>query len=222
MQLLAHNYSVAQSRWTGLRASVENYVPYWGKDKLAYAGRDLDFERHQSKQILNLLQRKKSCFDRSHFDPGHVTGSALITNPTLDLVLLTHHRKLDKWLQLGGHSDGSSETFDVAFREAEEESGLSEFSFFDFAALSPSKDDLVLFDLDVHEIPERPNKEPAHKHFDVRFLLLTDHNVPFTVSDESHDLKWFKIEEAMKANSETSMLRQFAKLEHLRKLITKS
>jgi len=39
-------------------------------------------------------------------------------------VLLTHHKKLGKWLQLGGHSDGNSNMLDVALKEAKEESML--------------------------------------------------------------------------------------------------
>ena len=40
-------------------------------------------------------------------------------------VLLTHHRKLDRWLQLGGHADGDRDLARVALKEAEEESGLA-------------------------------------------------------------------------------------------------
>ena len=73
-----------------------------------------------------------------------------------DRVLLAHHRKLGRWLQPGGHSDGDPDTLAVALREAREESGL------DVQAL-----DDAIFDLDLHRIPAR-DREPAHLHFDVR------------------------------------------------------
>ena len=93
-------------------------------------------------------------------------------------VLLTHHRKLDRWLQLGGHADGDRDLARVALREAEEESGLA---------------DLVveggLFDLDRHWIPEHKGV-PAHWHYDVRYVVRAGGNEAFVVSDESHALAW--------------------------------
>jgi 8-oxo-dGTP pyrophosphatase MutT (NUDIX family) len=109
-------------------------------------------------------------------------------------VLLTHHRKLDRWLQLGGHSDGDPDTLAVARREAEEESGLP------VRVLGTA-----IFDLDVHEIPARKG-DPAHYHYDVRFIFVADHE-GFEVSDESHDLAWVPIDGLADYSTEESLLR---------------
>ena len=74
-------------------------------------------------RFQELLARYPNCFERDCW-AGHVTGSAWLVDPSGRDVLLTHHRKLGIWLQLGGHSDGDPETAAVALREAEEESGL--------------------------------------------------------------------------------------------------
>ena len=116
------------------------------------------------------------CFQRS-CRVGHITGSAWIVDMSGERVLLAHHRKLGRWLQPGGHCDGDPDTAAVALREAREESGL------DVRAL-----DDAIFDIDVHGIPAR-GREPAHLHFDVRFLVRAEHD-RFTVSDESHALAW--------------------------------
>ena len=116
------------------------------------------------------------CFHRS-CRVGHITGSAWIVDRTGERVLLTHHRKLGLWLQLGGHSDGDPDTLAVALREAHEESGL------EVRAL-----DETIFDLDVHLIPAR-GREPAHHHFDVRFLVRAEDD-RFRVSEESRALAW--------------------------------
>src|SRR6056297_1200916 len=108
-------------------------------------------------RFRSLLSDRTGCFERSNFQPGHVTGSAWLVDDSGENVLLTHHRKLDAWLQLGGHSDGDPDTAAVARREAEEESGL--------AVELVSRD---ILDVDVHEIPARKS-DPAHFHFDVRF-----------------------------------------------------
>ncbi len=91
---------------------------------------------------------------------GHLTGSAVVVDPSREATLLIHHRKLDLWLQPGGHADGEGDLGQVALREAEEETGLS-----DLALVTPA------IDLDIHEIPARGD-EPAHVHLDVRFLVL--------------------------------------------------
>ena len=54
------------------------------------------------------VRNHERCFERDCW-AGHVTGSAWLVNRTMSHVLLTHHKKLNKWLQLGGHSDGDCE-----------------------------------------------------------------------------------------------------------------
>lgn len=90
---------------------------------------------------------------------GHFTASAWLVDATGTRVLLTHHRKLDRWLQLGGHADGVRDFARVALTEAEEESGLADLS------VEPD-----IFDLDAHDIPEHKGV-PAHVHYDVRFVV---------------------------------------------------
>ncbi len=137
------------------------------------------------------------CFLRDCWS-GHVTGSAWVVNPQRSHVLLTHHRKLDRWLQLGGHSDGDGDTLRVARREAREESGLT---------VVPLSDEL--FDIDIHLIPARGN-DPAHHHFDARFALAAV-SEDFRVSDESHALRWVRIDEITGVTREPSMLRMAGK-----------
>ncbi len=120
------------------------------------------------------------CLERS-CAPGHFTGSAWLVDRSGERVLLTHHRKLDKWLQLGGHADGNGDLARVALREAQEESGLSDL------IVEPA-----IFDLDRHMIPARGN-EPAHWHYDVRFVVRATGSEEFVVTFESHALAWREI-----------------------------
>ncbi|MFT3806388.1 NUDIX hydrolase [Arenimonas sp.] len=117
------------------------------------------------------------CCERT-FLAGHFTGSAWLVSADGQRVLLTHHRKLGRWLQLGGHADGDSDLARVALREAEEESGLSDL------IVEPRP-----FDLDRHAIPARGH-EPEHWHYDVRFVVRTIGREDFVVGEESHDLAW--------------------------------
>ena len=132
--------------------------------------------------------------------PGHLTGSAWIVSPDRSGVLLTHHRKLDKWLQLGGHADGDPDLLAVALREGREESGL--------ASLRVVSADV--FDLDRHWIPPR-RSDPGHDHYDLRFLLEADPREPLTCSSESKDLAWVELDRVTALNSEESMARMVRK-----------
>jgi 8-oxo-dGTP pyrophosphatase MutT (NUDIX family) len=134
------------------------------------------------------------CFERDCW-PGHVTGSAWLVNAEGTHVLLTHHRKLGSWFQLGGHSDGDPETLRVAVKEAEEESGL---------VVTPVTESI--FDVDIHEIPAR-KEQPAHFHYDVRFAMRTTADEAFRVSDESHALAWVEIARLGEFTDEVSMTR---------------
>lgn len=141
--------------------------------------------------------------------PGHVTASAWILSPSGGEVLLTLHKKLGRWLQLGGHVDGERRIELAALREAAEESGLAGFTFEPW-----SGPDLVPLDLDVHPIPAR-GREPEHLHWDVRFLLRAPAGQPLVRSDESTDLRWFAADRLATVTEEESVLRLARKTRQL-------
>lgn len=129
------------------------------------------------RKFLELLVHPRAFF-RDHL-PGHITASAWIIDETREWALLTHHAKLNRWLQPGGHADGEEDVLAVAKKEALEETGLT--------SLHVMRGDI--FDLDIHPIPARGNF-PAHFHYDIRFLFQADKAEKFTVTPESHDLAW--------------------------------
>jgi 8-oxo-dGTP pyrophosphatase MutT (NUDIX family) len=114
--------------------------------------------------------------------------------------LLTHHRKLDKWLQLGGHADGELDPLAVARREAYEESGLRSIR-----VLTKR-----IFDVDVHRIPAR-GEEPEHFHYDIRYLMEADRTEPLLVSSESKAIAWVELASIRTYTEEESMLRLTAR-----------
>ncbi len=135
-------------------------------------------------QILEFVKGHPDCFERTQAK-GHITASALLLHPSEPACLLTFHRKLQRWLQPGGHADGDSNTLAVAVREAEEESGI----------LGIEIVDAEIFDVDVHLIPARPQQgEPEHYHYDVRYLLRAPHD-QMLCSEESEALAWMSWDE---------------------------
>ena len=148
---------------------------------------------------IRFVEEHTDCLRRSCV-PGHLTGSAWIVSPDRRLVLLTHHLKLDKWLQLGGHADGEEDLQAVARREALEESGL--------VHVQPVG--TGVFDVDRHWIPLR-REDPGHYHYDLRFLFEADPRQPLAISTESKDLAWVELTRVMALNPEESMARMVRK-----------
>lgn len=137
-----------------------------------------------SDDVIDCFERfiaeNSNCCERS-LSIGHLTGSAWLVSNDGERALLMHHRKLNRWLQPGGHADGSSDLAQVALREAHEETGLSELQV-----------QAEIFDLDRHVIPARGN-EPEHFHYDVRFVVQACGSVEFVQNEESLALAWFDI-----------------------------
>lgn len=134
----------------------------------------------------------------------HVTASAWVVNADRSRTLLTHHRKLGIWVQLGGHVDAGEDWRDAALREAREESGLHDFRFIERGA----------FDLDIHALPGRKDA-PAHLHYDLRFILEADDGLPLSVSEESRDLRWVSLAELRDYSREESIERMAKKTPRL-------
>lgn len=148
------------------RRTLERFVP---RDSAQAAERE---------RMLAFVDAHPSDAHQRSLLVGHLTASALLVDRSRGAALLTHHRKLDRWLQLGGHCDGDANLAGVALRECVEESGIAELSI-----------DPEPLDLDVHTIPARPG-EPEHLHLDTRFVVFAPQGARAVVSNESHALRW--------------------------------
>ncbi|MCF3180310.1 MULTISPECIES: NUDIX hydrolase [unclassified Streptomyces] len=124
---------------------------------------------------------------------GHVTGSALVIDPVGGRVLLTLHKKLGLWLQMGGHCEpGDSTLAGAALREAVEESGI------------PSG--LTLLEGGPVRLDKHPIPAPCNWHLDVQYAALAPAGATAEISDESLDLRWFPYAEVA-AVADTSVVR---------------
>lgn len=166
----------------------------------AYAPPDAEESRHRER-MLALLHAPNDPFSRAHFAPGHFTASGFVMSPDAARLLLIHHRKLGRWLQPGGHIEAAdADVIAAAHRELREEVGLSK---------------LVLeiegvFDLDVHTIPPL-GAEPAHEHFDLRFLFRAS-VFEFQAGSEIRAARWVPFYEIDETQSDHSVVRAMRKL----------
>jgi 8-oxo-dGTP pyrophosphatase MutT (NUDIX family) len=146
-----------------------------------------DAEAHDRDRILAFVERHERPFDRRVAE-GHLTGSAVTVSADGRSVLLLHHRKLDRWLQPGGHGDpGETTGEEVALREAREETGIRGL-FLHPTAPRP-------LDVDVHDIPARGD-EPAHEHLDLRYLVVAPKNAVVAPDlAELREIRWVSWDE---------------------------
>lgn len=152
-------------------------------------------EADAAMRFEDFVKRNSDCFERS-LQKGHITASAWIVDKSGTRTLMTHHRKLNLWLQPGGHADGETDVMKVALTEVQEETGLTSFE--------PVS--VEIFDLDIHGIPAR-KEDPAHFHYDVRFLIQNSADDNYIVSEESHDLAWVEMNKLEEYTDEWSMRR---------------
>ena len=176
---------------------------------------DATQERQMVNAFVGFVQTTPDCLERTS-PVGHFTGSAMVVDVNMRRVLLTHHAKLGLWIQLGGHADGAYPLHEVAMQEAHEESGLAGLFLLDLPARPGSPAETPLpFDLDVHTIPAHGDVA-SHLHYDVRFLVCAPVPGPLIISHESRDLQWLDLDQARRLTTETSMHRQFDKVDWLR------
>lgn len=169
--------------YSDLRGHIIDYARRWPA------------EREVAGQFLALLDDPADPFVRERLE-GHLTGGVWLVSGDGRRILMTHHRKLDRWLQLGGHADGDTDMARVALKEAEEESGLVDLCV-----------EGGIFDLDRHWIPERKDV-PGHWHYDVRYVVRATGSEDYAVSEESLDLAWREIDAiAADAQADASLRR---------------
>jgi 8-oxo-dGTP pyrophosphatase MutT (NUDIX family) len=157
--------------------------------------------------ILAFVTAHADPFDRRIPD-GHLTGSAFVFTPDGRRVLLLHHRKLDRWLQPGGHADaGEADGAEVALREAREETGIAELRLHPDAPRP--------LDVDVHAIPAR-GSERAHLHLDLRYVVMASESAALLRSaKETNALRWFGWDDLADLGLDAGLRRGLAKARRL-------
>jgi len=157
-------------------------------------------ERGFQERMLELLASPAPT-SRQQVVPGHLTASAFVLSPARDAVLLILHKKLQLWLQPGGHIEPDDVSLlAAARREVAEEVGL----------VLPESAEGAVFDLDIHLIPARKD-EPAHEHFDVRFCFHSP-TLVFATNDEVVDARWAPLTKIDQLTTDESVLRVVRKL----------
>lgn len=123
-------------------------------------------------QYLQYLPKNRNCHDK-------LSGSAWIFNTSNGKILLNHHKKLNRWIQPGGHADKQDgENLQItAEREAREESGLAKLNLF-----APNPIHIAIY-------LQNNDKNPYYL-FDFCYIFSTDETEIKASPRESNQLQW--------------------------------
>jgi 8-oxo-dGTP pyrophosphatase MutT (NUDIX family) len=101
-------------------------------------------------------------------------------------VLLIHHRKLNKWLPLGGHVELDEDPEQAALREAREESGF-EVELLGERPPTTGHGTRALIAprfLDIHRITD------THEHIGMIYWARPKNGTMTLAAEEHHDIRW--------------------------------
>lgn len=171
---------------------IKEYIPYNEQEE-----RDKEVFLKCLDNYTDLLTRENTL--------AHITSSGYIVNKTRDKVLMIHHNIYKTWSWTGGHADGDSDLLHVAIKEAQEETGVKNFT-------PISKE---IFSLDVLPVIGHIKKGKyisAHLHLSIAYLLEADENETLSIKeDENSGVKWIPINEIHNYSNERDMIEIYYK-----------
>lgn len=169
------------------------------------------FEKESAIATREFISSTISFWQRQNVS-GHVTVSTWVVAPDFQHILLVHHKKLDKWLQIGGHIEPcDNDIVSAAKRELYEEAGIENFCMFSNG----------IYDVDAHLIPGN-HEEKAHCHYDIRLAAMVSLEEKLSINNEIKEIKWLSINSIDEFCVNKSMIRMAQKMPLLKKEFTHS
>lgn len=163
-----------------IKKILEEYLSYYANEK------------NNLIQLQGFITNGKNILSRLN-TVGHITASGYIYAKEEQKILLLEHKKLNKFLQPGGHVEKEdSSLIETSKREIYEETKLK-----DLELISISSNKEVPFDINTHYIPENSKDNmPAHYHHDFRYLFMINKIEDVNIDvNESKSYKWIDIQE---------------------------
>lgn len=118
---------------------------------------------HDFSQALSTCKAPEDFLSRKSL-PWHITASGIVA--VAHKLLVIRHPFLGAWIPPGGHVEAAESPQQAAMRELHEETGMrGALNAWHLQHAHP-------LDIDAHPIPASPHRgEPAHWHYDFRYLL---------------------------------------------------
>lgn len=176
-----------------LYRQIKDYTPY-------------NRQEEADKQLmLEFMERNPDCLLREN-KAAHFATSGWVVNRQRTNVLMIYHNIYNSWSWSGGHADGNANLMEVARRELEEETGITELK-----ALCDGIFAINVLSVDRHI--KKGKHIACHLHLDVDYLFEADDSLPLKVKeDENSAVGWVDINEIDTAVTEEKMKPVYALL----------
>ena len=137
--------------------------------------------------VVDFVKKDRASVSRSNIH-GHITASGLVLKNKQ--ILLVFHKKLQRFIQPGGHLEETDISLqEAAQREVREETGVT-------VSLSPLFPYEAPLHVDAHIIPENKRKEePEHWHYDCMYLFIPDNATVNIDKNEVDDYQWVSLDD---------------------------
>ncbi len=176
-----------------IKEQLLQYKPYNGQ------------EMRDKEVMLTAIEEQKDVLLRTN-EVCHFSASSWIVNQERTKILMAYHNIYQAWSWTGGHCDGCGDGFEVAVREAMEETGLKE--------INPIGKEL--FSIEILTVPghiKRGAYVSAHLHMNCTYLLEADEKECTSIkADENSAIEWVLIEDVVNKAREEEMKPIYQKL----------
>ena len=132
---------------------------------------------------------------------GHIhelydfTASAFIIHPSQPKLLLLHHKKLNSWLQPGGHVELNENPLQALQHELLEETGLTpnDYTILEPAASPITSGTSITLPLPFYVSDHR--FDDVHRHIDLCYLVKSHTDKLTSLPDGAHSIGWLALED---------------------------
>jgi len=147
-----------------------------------------DQEKEEQEMIVDYINQYKDNLLYRDNKFAHMTASGIVLNDAMDHMLMIHHNIYNTWAWTGGHADGESNLYEVAYQEVLEETGLK--------MIEPLTEEMLSIDiLPVLSHYKKGNFVGTHLHLNVTYVFIADMNSQLTIkADENSGVMWVPIE----------------------------
>jgi 8-oxo-dGTP pyrophosphatase MutT (NUDIX family) len=175
-------------------------------EKIVQFKPETDQEKNDQKIIIEFIKNNPDDVLLRENKIAHLTSSAMLFNAMMDKVLMVYHNIYQSWSWTGGHADGNSDLFEVAQKEASEETGIKTLDFI--------SDDIISLDiLPVFGHIKRGTYVSAHLHLSVAYVFIASEKEPIrNKPDENSAVSWIPINELRDFVSEAYLLSVYDKI----------
>lgn len=163
-------------------------------------------ETNDKRIILSYIDRFYEDILTRENEIAHMTSSGLILNKSLNKVLMIHHNIYKTWTWTGGHADGDNDMFEVALKEAKEETGVEN--------ILPITEDLASIDIiPVYGHIKRDKYISSHLHLNTSYVLIADEKEKLIINKlETSNVGWIEVNELYKYSNEPYLIEIYNKI----------